>query len=139
MKRVLKDEGVLNTFQTNLQNIPETALKGGNFTTCPSKQTFSKTSSEMTQTTLFFFIRSTQEQEDSWLYSFLFCRPIHRHHVYGGHNQTGQRSNSNLLAHLDATGSIVNKIPNQSKLVFVLGPSFTERWMSNHTCCGNDI
>lgn len=52
MKRVFKDEGVLNTFQTNLQNIPETALKGGNFTTCPSKQTLSKTSSETTQTTL---------------------------------------------------------------------------------------
>lgn len=134
MKRVLKDEGVLNTFQTNLQNIPETALKGGNFTTNVFQDIVGDDSNYS-----FFFIRSTQEQEDSWLYSFLFCRPIHRHHVYGGHNQTGQRSNSNLLAHLDATGSIVNKIPNQSKLVFVLGPSFTERWMSNHTCCGNDI
>lgn len=137
MKRVLKDEGVLNTFQTNLKNIPETALKGGNFTTCPSKQTFSKILSEMTQTTLLSkdpltkMIKEILRENDRQNKKILGYIPFFSVDPFTVIMFTEdtirldrEACNSNLPLHLDATGSIVNKIPNQSKLVFFITTQF---------------
>lgn len=133
MKRVLKDEGVLNTFYTNLQNISETALKGGNLTTCPSKQTLSKISSEMTQTTLLSkdpltemnMIKEILRENDTQnkkILGYIHFFSVDPFTVIMFTEDTirlyREACNSNIPLHLDATGSIVNKIPNQTKRVF---------------------